>query len=137
MKRTYHCLLILTCLCSPLVAGQRASSKPKDAASRTNTVSKPVKNDSVVQEPEPQARVVRYSDKDIIQVRAKLRQTTLLVLPRSEEILDFVCGDKEYWIVNGTQNLAYVKPAKAGAHTTLHLITASGNIFSFTLSEVS
>ena len=33
--------------------------------------------------------------------------------------------------------MAYVKPAKAGAQTNLNLITASGNIYSFVLAEVS
>jgi type IV secretory pathway VirB9-like protein len=51
--------------------------------------------------------------------------------------LDFTCGDKEFWIVNGTQNFAYVKPARANSQTNLNLITASGNVYSFVLSEVS
>src|SRR5262249_23751419 len=55
----------------------------------------------------------------------------------NEEILDFACGDKEFWIVNGSQNLAYVKPAKPGSETNMNLITASGNIYSFVLVEVS
>ena len=85
----------------------------------------------------PAARVVQYGEKDVIQLRAKLRFTTLIVLPTSEKILDFVCGDKEFWVVNGADNMAYVKPAKAGAQTDLHLITGSGNIYSFTLTEAS
>ena len=35
--------------------------------------------------------------------------------PQQEQILDFKCVDKDFWIVNGSQNFAYVKPAKAGA----------------------
>ena len=88
--------------------------------------------------PTPQAaKVVSYSDKDIVSVKAKIRFTTLIVLPKQEQILDFTCGDKEFWIVNGSQNFAYVKPAKAGSQTNLNLITASGNVYSFVLSEVS
>ena len=49
---------------------------------------------------------------------ARLRFTTLIVLPKAEQILDFVCGDKEFWVVNGAQNFAYVKPAKAGGRPT-------------------
>ena len=86
---------------------------------------------------EPSARVVQYGDKDVVTIRAKLRYTTLIVLPKTEQILDFLCGDKEYWAINGTQNFASVKPAKAGSETNLNLITASGNIYSFKLSEVS
>src|SRR5580704_663425 len=35
------------------------------------------------------ARVVKYSKEDIVPVRAKLRFSTLIVLPEDEEILDF------------------------------------------------
>jgi len=88
--------------------------------------------------PTPQtAKVVSYSEKDVVPVKAKIRFTTLIVLPKQEQILDFTCGDKEFWIVNGSQNFAYVKPAKAGSRTNLNLITASGNVYSFVLSEVS
>lgn len=83
------------------------------------------------------ARVVSYSEKDVVTVRAKIRYTTLIVLPKNETILDFTCGDKEFWVVNGTANFAYVKPAKAKAETNLNLITAAGNIYSFVLREVS
>src|SRR4029077_9839608 len=42
-----------------------------------------------------QARVVKYSKEDIVSVNAKLRFSTLIVLPEDEEILDFTTGDKE------------------------------------------
>ena len=61
----------------------------------------------------------------------------MLILPDTEDILDFVCGDKEFWIVSGAQNLAYIKPAKAGAITNLNLVTASGTVYSFLLTEGS
>jgi type IV secretion system protein VirB9 len=51
--------------------------------------------------------------------------------------MDFVCGDKEYWVVNGAQNFAYVKPAKEGSRTNLNLVAASGNVYSFVLTERS
>lgn len=85
----------------------------------------------------PGGKVVQYGEKDVIRIKAKLRYTTLIILPKDEQILDFTCGDKEYWVVNGVQNFAYVKPAKAGAQSNLNLITASGNIYSFVLTEVS
>src|SRR5215510_2546893 len=87
--------------------------------------------------PSPGVKQFEYGERDVLRLHAKLRYTTLIVLPKNEQILDFTCGDKEYWVVNGTQNLAYVKPAKAGSRTNLNLITASGNIYSFVLSEVS
>jgi len=81
------------------------------------------------------ARDVTYNPRAVIRIDAKLRMTTLLVLPDTEEILDFVCGDKDYWIVSGAQNLAYVKPAKEKATTNLNLVTASGRVYSFLLVE--
>lgn len=83
------------------------------------------------------ARVVTYAREEIIPVKAKLRFSTLIVLPDNEEILDFTTGDKEFWIVNGARNLCYIHPAQAGIRTNLNLITASGNVYSFLLTEIS
>src|SRR5580693_1165799 len=84
-----------------------------------------------------QARVVKYSKEDIVSVNAKLRFSTLIVLPDDEEILDFTTGDKEFWIINGSHNLCYIHPAQAGIRSNLNLITASGHVYSFLLSEIS
>jgi type IV secretion system protein VirB9 len=51
-------------------------------------------------------RDVSYSSRSVVHVNAKLRFTTMIILPESEEILDFVCGDRDFWIVSGAQNLA-------------------------------
>lgn len=83
------------------------------------------------------AREVSYTPQSIVPLHAKVRFTTMVVLPDHEEILDFVCGDKEFWVVSGGQNLAYIKPAKAGVTTNLNLVTASGHIYSFVLTEGS
>jgi type IV secretory pathway VirB9-like protein len=83
------------------------------------------------------ARVVKYAKEDIVPVRAKLRFSTLIVLPDSEEILDFTTGDREFWIINGAHNLCYIHPAQAGIRSNLNLITASGHVYSFLLTEVS
>ena len=80
-------------------------------------------------------RDVTYSDRQVIPVKTQVRFTTVLVLPEGEEILDFVCGDKDFWIVSGAQHLAYVKPAKEKAATNLNLVTASGRVYSFLLRE--
>jgi type IV secretion system protein VirB9 len=80
-------------------------------------------------------REVTYNTRSVVHVNAKLRFTTLIVLPEGEEILDFVCGDKDFWVVSGALNLAYVKPAKAGTSTNLNLVTAAGHIYSFLLTE--
>src|SRR5208337_690565 len=79
----------------------------------------------------------KYGKEDIVPVRAKLRFSTLIVLPDDEEILDFTTGDREFWIVNGAHNLCYVHPAQAGMRSNLNLITASGHVYSFLLTEIS
>jgi type IV secretion system protein VirB9 len=83
-----------------------------------------------------EARTVKYEAKDIVLIKAKLRYTTLIVLPANEKILDFVTGDKDFWIVEGTQNFCYIKPAKQGGNTDVTLITAAGNVYSFLVKEV-
>ena len=116
-----------------LVTSQSAASKPPNASKHSgeSALTKPQSSDL------PESKVVQYGDRDVIRLKTKIRYTTLIVLPKNEQILDFTCGDKEYWVVNGSANLAYVKPAKPGAQTNLNLITASGNIYSFMLAEVS
>jgi len=83
------------------------------------------------------ARVVKYGKEDIVPVHAKLRFSTLIVLPDDEEILDFTTGDREFWIINGSHNLCYVHPAQAGTRSNLNLITANGHVYSFLLTEIS
>lgn len=82
-------------------------------------------------------RVVHYSQTDLIPIRAKIRFSTLIVLPANEDILDFTTGDKGFWIINGVHSLYYVHPAQAGIKSNLNLIAASGHIYSFLLTEIS
>ena len=81
-------------------------------------------------------RTVKYSQQDIVPVHAKVRFSTLIVLPQNEEILDFATGDKDFWIINGAHNLCYVHPAQTGIRTDLHLITSTGHVYSFLLTEI-
>ena len=83
------------------------------------------------------ARVVNYSNTEIIPIRAKVRFSTLIVLPPDEEVLDFTTGDKDFWIINGIHNLCYLHPSQAGIRTNLNLVTASGHVYSFLLTEIS
>ena len=61
----------------------------------------------------------------------------MILLPEDEEILDVVCGDKDFWVISATHNIAHVKPAKEGAATNLNLVTGTGTVYSFLLSEKS
>src|ERR1700722_705536 len=83
------------------------------------------------------ARTVRYAETDIIPIHAKIRFSTLIVLPANEEILDATTGDKEFWIINGAHNLCYLHPAQQGIRSNLNLITSSGHVYSFLLTEIS
>jgi type IV secretion system protein VirB9 len=83
----------------------------------------------------PGVREVSASDQNVITLQTRVRYTTMIVLPEGEEILDVICGDKDFWVINATHNLAHVKPAKEGAASNLNLVAASGSVYSFLLSE--
>ena len=51
-------------------------------------------------------REVSASARTVIPLQTKLRYTTMVVLPDDEEILDVVCGDKDFWVISATQNIA-------------------------------
>ncbi|HTV03925.1 MAG TPA: TrbG/VirB9 family P-type conjugative transfer protein [Acidobacteriaceae bacterium] len=83
------------------------------------------------------ARTVQYHSQDIVPIHAKLRYTTLIELPTTEKIMEAATGDKDFWIVDIVGNFCFVHPAKAGISSNLNLITDKGNIYSFTLQDVS
>jgi type IV secretory pathway VirB9-like protein len=83
------------------------------------------------------ARTVQYHSADIVAIRAKLKYTTLIELPATEKIMEAATGDKDFWIVDVVGNFCFVHPAKEGIASNLNLITDKGNIYSFTLQDVS
>jgi len=131
-SRLVHSFTLMFAVCGPALSAQSSPSPPATAAFSAKRFEA-----GAVAPPALSATVVEYGERDVLRLKAKLRYTTLIVLPKNEQILDFTCGDKEFWIVNGSQNFAYVKPAKANSQTNLNLITASGNVYSFVLSEIS
>lgn len=80
-------------------------------------------------------REVSASASNVIPLQTRLRYTTMILLPEGEEILDVICGDKDFWVVSATHNIAHVKPSKEGAATNLNLVTGSGTVYSFLLTE--
>ena len=68
-------------------------------------------------------------------IRARVRHTTVIVLPGEERILDFVAGDAEYWHLTGAANVAYLKPLAEDAATNIALVCESGRIYSFLVKE--
>ena len=90
----------------------------------------------IAQDTGPVLRVGDAEDQ-IIQIRAKTRHTTVIVLPATETVLDFVVGDSEYWHLTGAANLAFLKPIAEGVTTNVALVCASGKIYSFLVTEQS
>src|ERR1700727_1921277 len=83
------------------------------------------------------SRNVSYHSQDIVSIRAKVKYTTLIVLPATEKIMEAATGDKDFWIVDVVGTFCFVHPAKPGISSTLNLITDKGNIYSFTLQDLS
>lgn len=80
-------------------------------------------------------REVTASDRTVISLHTRLRYTTMIILPDDEEILDVVCGDRDFWVISAMQNIAHIKPAKEGAATNVNLVTSRGSVYSFLLTE--
>jgi type IV secretory pathway VirB9-like protein len=128
-------LCIAICVIAAPLAAQKSSSSQ---GGTRHTTAKPAPIvEKTPSDGRPAAKVIQYGPRDLVKIQAKLRYTTLIVLPPNERILEAACGDKDYWTINATENIAYVKPAKAGAQTNVNLVTASGNIYSFLLADVS
>ena len=51
-----------------------------------------------------------YEPRSIVRVDAKLRMTTVLMLPDTEEILDFVCGDKTLSMASSSTLTSVARP---------------------------
>ena len=99
------------------------------ANSQSDADTPPAANTSVL-------RIVETQDQ-IITVRTKVRHTTVLVLPRTETILDFVVGDSDYWALTGSANVAYIKPLAQDLDTNVTLVCSSGRIYAFLVTEAS
>jgi type IV secretory pathway VirB9-like protein len=83
-----------------------------------------------------EARTVRYGPRDVVTLSCKVRNTTLVLLPPGEKLLDLVVGDKDMWLLEGNDRYAYIKPAQVGSSTTINLIAQSGNVYTFLAHEV-
>ena len=92
---------------------------------------------SIVAVTQESARIVQYHSQDIVPIRAKVKYTTLIEVPPTEKIMEAATGDKDFWIVDVVGNFCFVHPAKQGISSNLNLITDKGNIYSFTLEDIS
>lgn len=120
MIRDTLCILTLSfaVLCAAVAADDKSSPAGAKPPAQTRGV----------------LRVEAKTDQ-IIEVRARTRHTTVLVLPRGENILDFVVGDSDYWHLSGSANLAYLKPLDEKVQTNVALVCESGTIYSFLVKE--
>ena len=96
--------------------------------------------DAAAQQTSAEAALLRVpvpeeGEERIPRLRARVRHTTVIVLPAGERILDFVTGDSEYWHLTGAANVAYLKPLAEDAATNVALVCESGLIYSFLVSE--
>ncbi len=84
-----------------------------------------------------ESRTIAVHAKDVIPVNTQIRETTLIILPQQEKVMTVYCGDKDNWVIDGTDNFVTVKPAKVGARTDVHILTDHGNAYTLSFSEVS
>ena len=98
-----------------------------------------IAQDQEIIEAEADGAVIRRvgGEDRIVRIRAKTRHTTVIVLPQTENVLDFVVGDSEYWHLTGAANLAFLKPIAEGVTTNVALVCESGRIYSFLVTEQS
>ena len=82
------------------------------------------------------ARSVEVGPDDVVEVRTRLRFATAVVLPAGETILDWICGDAEYWSVQGSANLTFVKPSAEAGRTNVTLVTDQGRIYTLLVREL-
>ena len=95
-------------------------------------------NQEIIEAEADGAVIRRVGGEDqIVRIRAKTRHTTVIVLPQTENVLDFVVGDSEYWHLTGAANLAFLKPIAEGVTTNVALVCESGRIYSFLVTEQS
>jgi type IV secretion system protein VirB9 len=83
------------------------------------------------------ARTVVYHPRDLVSLRAKVRYSTLVVLPDGEDVVEAMCGDRDRWLINVRGGLVSVKPVQEGSETNLTVVTTTGQVYAFVLTEVS
>ena len=68
-------------------------------------------------------REVEASARSVIALQTRLRYTTMIVLPETEEVLHGVLWVRDLWVITATQH-RHVKPRKESASTNLNLVAA-------------
>lgn len=79
----------------------------------------------------------RFGESEMQTIKTQVRFTTMLNLPPGEEISEVICGDKEFWVIEGKGTRIYVKPSKEGAQTNIIITTKNNETYTYLLREVS
>ena len=79
-------------------------------------------------------RVAEQQDQ-LVEIRTRIRHTTLLVLPAGEEILDFVVAMPTTGTSQAARTSPTLKPLEPEVKTNVALVCASGRIYSFLAEE--
>jgi len=74
---------------------------------------------------------------DLPVIHTQRGYSTLIKFPADQKILEVTCGDKEFWVVEGTGRFLHVKPAKEGIVTNLNVLMEGDIVYAFILKEVS
>lgn len=80
-------------------------------------------------------REVTMTDRHVVSLATQQRFFTDVFFPDDDLIKDAACGDPTFWVVEWTDNVLRVKPAKKGATTNLGVRMASGRSYTFKLIE--
>lgn len=87
--------------------------------------------------PPAHARVIEMESMDEIHLlRTAIRRVTTLFLPPDENLLQAWTGDSEFWAVQGSGNLVFIKPAQTDLRTNAALTTEAGRVYHFELLSV-
>jgi len=74
------------------------------------------------------------------QIRARLLQSTLIVLPAEEKVASVFAGDTVAWVFDGghvASRFISVKPKVVNRSTDVHIVSDHGNEYTLQLAEVS
>jgi type IV secretion system protein VirB9 len=78
-----------------------------------------------------------YHPHDPVMLHARVRYTTLIVLPDGEQVVEATCGDRDHWIVDVRDGLVSLKPTQAGVASNLNLVSTTGAVYTFLVTEQS
>ncbi len=79
----------------------------------------------------------RLGENDLPVIHTQRGFSTLIEFPADQKIREITCGDKEFWVVEGTGRFLHVKPAKEGIVTNLNVIVDGDVVYAFILREIN